>query len=437
MPEDNEKKKKKGPKLFRPGKIPSEKETKGPKLFKPGGNEAGPSKSPTSPKKGPKLFKPSGASPKKVSNDKPPKKSPKLFKPSGKGAKKPLEKKQPKLFKPSGSGEKAQIRQKTPPKSQISKKKPKKSPKLFKTGGSGTKKPAEKKQPKLFKAQPKSKEPSKTQISEKKPKKSPKLFTPGGSGTKKPAEKKQPKLFKAEPKVQEPKKKPPERKPKKTNRKKPKKKAKKKPKVSQAPTSKKDSDKKKNVSAMDLLALTDEEEEVPKGSEKALTSSDIVTEKPQKEKDSGGFSFLRRQLYLEVDVRQMWYNSMFAGLLSCFIMFITVYLISCYADDSFLAEAQLLTAYSHGNSVNEAAGIWTIAYPPVSLFDVLDPVWQESWYFHLAPVLVVAVYIGWQLKNPLYAILANFFFVLWTIFFACVFLFILPIFGIIEPSTID
>ncbi len=403
MPEDNEKKKK-GPKLFKPGKDESDDGQK---------------------KKGPKLFKPGGKSPKPASAGK---KQPKLFKPGKKDKPKPGKK--PKLFKPD---------QDKPSK------KPKKQPKLFKAEKKEKPKP-KKKQPKLFKPEKKEKKPQK-------PKKQPKLFKAEKKETQKPkkkkskSKKKQPKLFKPEkkekkkPKKQPTKKKKPKRKKKQPAKKKKPKRKKKQPKKRKRKTPSKPKKKeKKEVSAADLLAMTEDEEEEL---EDEMTASDklaaeVKRPKKKKAKRKGGrFGFISQQLYLELDVRKMWYKSMFAGFLGVFLMMIVIYIMSCFEDSTFLESADFFTAYAQGNSINEAVGIWTVAYTPLSVFGQLDAGWTESWYLHLAPILVMAFVIGWQIKNPKYAILSSIFFVMWSVIFAFICLAILPMFGVLQPNSID
>jgi hypothetical protein len=403
MPED----KKKGPKLFRPGQTPKEDEEN----------------SKDKPKK-PKLFSPGAAKPSPESDS------------EKKPALKPVK---PKLFSPGGS------KPPTAPKATDSEGPKPKKPKLFSPGAAKPSLPSEAgekpSKPKLF--SPKKKTP--TPILEPEP-----VKTPTPVKAPKPVKVK-PKLFSSKQKAEIPKEEPeeisdeipddpiPEIKLEKRGNKKVAK-ASDLMKMMPARASKKEDKKekaagkkKKSVTASDL-AKTVGRKKTSRPDRKKIVRSKRV---PKKDQDSGSKGIVREQLTGTIDVREMIYKAMTAGFIACISMMFIAYIIYCFEDSSFFTRTLIFTAYSQGNVMNEAIGLWTVAYTPVSAYTSLDADWLDSWYIHLAPTMVASLIIGMQVKNLKFSLLGVFFFIMFAVILPAVFLVLLPVFGIVDPSSID
>ena len=146
---------------------------------------------------------------------------------------------------------------------------------------------------------------------------------------------------------------------------------------------------------------------------------------------------LREQLFAETDVREMWYKSIVAGFIgSCSMVFIS-YLIYCFTSSSILERTFIFTAYSNGNVFNEFVGLWTATFTPISGFNSFLPKWLNDWYLYLAPTLVASLIVGGYVKNIKYSLLGVVFFVFFSILIPFIFLEVLPVFNLLDPSAID
>jgi hypothetical protein len=182
-------------------------------------------------------------------------------------------------------------------------------------------------------------------------------------------------------------------------------------------------DEKRKISTDELLALT------AKPSKKETKKS--------KENIPKATKGIRELLFEETDVRAMWYKSIIAGLVGCLSMVFIAYLIYCFSSKSILSLTTVFSVYSNGNVFNEFVGLWTATFTPISGLNSFVPGWLNDWYLYLAPVVVAALIIGVSVKNLKYSFLGVIFFIFFSILIPLIFLFILPMFNLLDPSSID
>jgi hypothetical protein len=392
MPEDNEKK---GPKLFRPGQIPSdsekekdEKQPGAPKLFKPGASTPpspaqAPSLEPEKPA-APKMFKPTAApyTPPAKSTAPTPITPPEPEKPAA-----------PKLFRPSVPSPAAAPE---PPKTLISLEPIKRDPTPAAAPPMAPK--IEPSTPKLFRATPSPvPEPTPTAAPRMAPASAPPSVTPSAA----------PKLMKAAP-----------------------------PEPTPAPPTQ------VMPPGLPQAKKTPKPEKPRKRGESAAQGDIAFKEKPKEKeraakKQASSRSFIREELFAEVDVREMWYKSILAGFLACSSMVFIAYIVYAFNGDSFFNRTNIFSAYSNGNVVNEFVSLWAVTFTPVSSFRYLDPEWLDSWYIHLAPTIFAALLIGMQVRNLKYSFLALIFFVMFAVLIPMAYLIIFPVFELVDPSAVD
>lgn len=415
-PTDDQGKPKKGPKLFRPGETPKEEDKSKaeapvkPKLFRPGEtlSPAAPPAAPT-PEPSvlkPKLFRPTEAEP------------PKTVIPSAEPSAKP------KLFRPTESSPTPSPA--VPPMApSLSPVEPPKSkprimiPSVPSPQASAPKPIAEPESPKPKIIIPKEIPPQPTipKMEEKIPEPIPKIEAipePEPEAISEPVIQKAP-AIKVEP-------------------------SKSAPKVS----SKEEKKKVEKSALLSMATKTDEPKIEPKQEAKRGKKEEPEIKKGEKAKegkkettlDKTG-KLIREQLYEEVDVRLMWYRAILAGFLATLSMIIISYLIYCFTDDSILTRTYIFTIYSNGNVMNEVIGIWTVTYTPITAFNSLVEDWLDNWYLHFAPTIFASVFIGGMVKNVKYSLLGVFFFFFFSMILPFIFLVFLPVFNVMDPSSVD
>ena len=154
--------------------------------------------------------------------------------------------------------------------------------------------------------------------------------------------------------------------------------------------------------------------------------------KPEPEK-----KIIRENLSAEIDVREYWYKAISAGFIASIFMVIVGYLLYCFTDDTILSRTAIFTAYSNGNVFNEVMGMYTVTYTPITALEGIVPDWSDDWYLHLMPTLFAAVLMGGIVKKTKYVILSAGFFIFFGIILPFAYLTILPVFDLLDPSSVD
>ena len=118
------------------------------------------------------------------------------------------------------------------------------------------------------------------------------------------------------------------------------------------------------------------------------------------------------------------------------ILFIQ-YLIYCLEDNALLSMTNVFTYYSHGEMSNEILGLWAVSFTPISSLGTIAPEWFNDWILFIAPAMIAGLCIAVKTKSVKWSLVGGLFFILWGILLPMIFVYILPIFGIVDPTSVN
>jgi hypothetical protein len=144
-----------------------------------------------------------------------------------------------------------------------------------------------------------------------------------------------------------------------------------------------------------------------------------------------------RNLYDIVDAKVMLQKALLGSFLGVLAITFISYLVFCLEDASILSRTGIFTPYSHGNPINEVLGYWAVSFTPITSLETIVPDWTDDFYIYLAPAMVAGLAIALKTKSIKWSLVGGVFFIMWGILLPLVFMFILPIFGLVDPTSIN
>lgn len=145
----------------------------------------------------------------------------------------------------------------------------------------------------------------------------------------------------------------------------------------------------------------------------------------------------RRLIFDVKDNKAEMLKALKGGFLGCTIMLFINYLIYCLEDASLFSRCAIFSYYSHGSVFNDVLGLWAVSFTPISSLSIIAPEWVEDFYIYLAPAMVGGLFIAINTKNPKWSLVSGLFFLMWGILLPLIFAYILPWFGIVDPTAIN
>ncbi|MHA1871680.1 MAG: hypothetical protein ACTSU2_10035 [Promethearchaeota archaeon] len=145
----------------------------------------------------------------------------------------------------------------------------------------------------------------------------------------------------------------------------------------------------------------------------------------------------RRLIYNVEDSKEMMGKALVGSFLGVLSILFTAYIIYCFEDKSILTRATIFNYYAQGNSLNEILGLWAVSFTPISSLGTIAPDWIDDWFYYIAPCLVAGLAIAIKTKSVKWSLVGGLYFIVWGTVLPMVFIYILPIFGLSDPSSIN